>query len=272
MSISAPPAGADQTARRRPDDFVQSFARGLMVIRALGTAARPVTLSEVADATSLSRAAVRRILLTLVELGYVGQDGRLFSLLPRVLELGYAYLSALGAPELAQPVLSELAQRAGESCSMSVLDGEDIVYIARVPTRKIVTISLGVGMRLPAYVTSMGRVLLGAAGSERLQAVLAHAPFPARTPKTLTDAARLAARIRADHAQGYSVVDEELEIGLCSIAVPVLNASGRAVAALNIGASRGGYTPADLEQRFLPLLRQSAAQLTLAVGSRLAPV
>jgi IclR family pca regulon transcriptional regulator len=277
MSISATTrkeAPREQTAddEPRPDEFVQSFARGLLVIKTLGAAARPVTLSEVADASALSRAATRRILLTLVRLGYVGQDGRQFSLLPRVLELGYAYLSALGAPELAQPILNELAMRAGESCSMSVLDGDDIVYIARVPTRKIVTISLGVGTRLPAYVTSMGRVLLGVASVQRLQAVLAKGPFPARTTKTLTDPTRLAARIAQDHAQGYSVVDEELEIGLCSIAVPVLNAAGRAVAALNIGASRGAYTPADMEQRFLPLLQQTAAQLTLAIGARLTPV
>jgi IclR family pca regulon transcriptional regulator len=277
MSIStmtgtpAAPVRSD-TDEPRADEFVQSFARGLAVIRTLGAAARPVTLSEVADAATLSRAATRRILLTLVRLGYVGQDGRLFSLLPRVLELGYAYLSALGAPELAQPLLNELAGRAGESCSLSVLDGDDIVYIARVPTRKIVTISLGVGTRLPAVVTSMGRVLLGAVGAQRLHAVLAKGPFPARTAKTLTDPAKIAARIAGDHAQGYAIVDEELEIGLCSIAVPVRNGAGRAVAALNIGASRGAYTPADMEQRFLPLLQQTAAQLTLAIGARLTPV
>lgn len=270
MSIS--PAGEASDPGHRPDEFVQSFARGLAVIRALGQAARPVTLSEVAVGTGLSRAVVRRILLTLVQLGYVRQEGRQFSLLPRVLELGYAYLSALGVPELAQPVMSELAQRSGESCSMSVLDGPDIVYIARVPTRKIVTIALGVGMRLPAAVTSMGRVLLGALPEAALQGLLARAPAEARTPKTLTDAARLTERIAADRERGYSVVDEELEVGLCSIAVPVLNAAGRTVAALNIGASRAAYTPADLERRFLPLLRAAAAQLSLAVGPRLTPL
>jgi IclR family transcriptional regulator, pca regulon regulatory protein len=272
MSISSPAGKKPKLAGARPDEFVQSFARGLAVIRNLGAAARPVTLSEIADVTSLSRAATRRILLTLVHLGYVGQDGRQFSLLPRVLELGYAYLSALGAPELAQPILNELATRAGESCSMSVLDGDDIVYIARVPTRKIITISLGVGTRLPAYATSMGRVLLGATSVQRMHAVLAKGPFPARTPKTLTDPTKLANRIARDHARGYSVIDEELEVGLCSIAVPVLNASGRAVAALNIGASRSAFTPAELERRFLLLLQQAAAQLTLAIGARLTPV
>ena len=257
---------------QRPDEFVQSFARGLAVIRALGAAARPVTLSEAAVAAGLTRAGARRILLTLVHLGYVGQNGRQFALLPRVLELGYAYLSALGVPELAQPVLTELAARAGESCSMSVLDGDDIVYLARVPTRKIVTISLGVGTRLPAYATSMGRVLLGATAAPRLDALLARAPFAARTARTLTQARALAARIRADRQQGYSIVDEELEIGLCSIAVPVTNSAGQTVAALNIGASRGAYAPRDLERRFLPLLREASGALTLVIGPRLPPV
>lgn len=279
MSISAPTAAAaipltagDTRVAPRSDEFVQSFARGLAVIKALGRTGPPVTLSEVAEATALSRAAARRILLTLLRLGYVHQDGRRFRLLPRVLELGYAYLSTLGAPELAQPLLNELAAQAGESCSMSVLDGDEIVYIARVPTRKIMSISLGVGTRLPAYATSMGRVLLGALPEPRLLAALQKGPLAACTPKTLTDPARLAARIRADHAQGFALIDEELEIGLRSIAVPVTDTAGRPVAALNVGASSGAYSIADLERRFLPLLRQTAGQLTMAIGSRLPPV
>jgi IclR family transcriptional regulator, pca regulon regulatory protein len=272
MSISVPARRTKKENPRRPDEFVQSFARGLAVIKALGAAARPVTLSEVAEDAKLSRAAARRILLTLVHLGYVSQDGRQFHLLPRVLELGYAYLSAMGAPELAQPIMNQLAASAGESCSLSVLDDDEIVYIARVPTRKIMAISLGVGTRLPACFTSMGRVLLGAVSAERLKALLADRTLPARTPKTITDPVKLARRIGADAERGFAVVDEELEIGLCSIAVPVVDTAGRVVAALNIGASRSAYTPADLEQRFLPLLRQTSALLTPAIGTRLTPV
>ncbi len=272
MSISTESGAAQGTESLRSDEFVQSFARGLSVIRALGGLMRPATLSEVAQASGLPRAAARRILLTLVHLRYVEQRGRDFSLLPRTLELGYSYLSALGVPDLVQPILIDLATKTGESCGVSVLDGDDIVYLARVPTRKLVTISVGVGTRLPAYATSMGRIMLGYVSAQRLDALLAKGPFPARAPKTLTDPAQLAERILADHEQGYSLIDEELEAGLCSMAVPVLNSSGRIVAALSLGAQRSSYSPAQMRQHFLPLLRETTQRLTVAIGTRMTAI
>ena len=272
MALSNHESVESEKKSPQSDEYVQSFARGLGVIKAFGAESRALTLSEVAEESGLSRAAARRILLTLVHLGYVGQNGRQFFLLPRVLELGYAYLSALGVPELAQPVLNQVAAEVGESCSMSVLDGNDIVYIARVPTRKIITISLGVGTRLPAYATSMGRVLLGGYQPAQLERYLAQGAFPALTVKTLTDPGMLAARIAADRAQGYALIDEELETGLCSLAVPIRNQSGQIVAAMNVSASRASTSPDDMVRRLLPPLRNAAETLSQVLGHRLPAV
>src|ERR1700735_1166678 len=199
----APPSGLIP----RNSDFVQSLDRGLAVIRAFGPDRERLSLSEVAKATGLTRAAARRFLLTLVKLGYVRNDGREFSLRPRVLELGYAYLSGLALPEVAAPHLEELVAQLHESSSISVLDGHQIVYVGRVPTKRIMTVAISVGTRFPAYATSMGRVLLAALTDDELDRYLADVCLKALTGRTVTDPARLAAIVREGGRQGYSIVE-----------------------------------------------------------------
>src|SRR5690349_8858096 len=218
----------------RNSDFVQSLERGLAVIRAFDAEHRELALSDVARATGLTRAAARRFLLTLVKLGYVNfADGR-FSLRPRVLELGSAYLSSLSLPEVAQPHMEELVATVNESSSISVLDDTDIVYVARVPTRRIMSITLAVGTWLPAYATSMGRVLLAALPDAELEGRLARVEIRPLTKRTVKDHEALRQILGVVRRQGYAVVDQELEEGLRSGAVPIRDASGAVVAALNV--------------------------------------
>lgn len=239
------------------DQYVQSLVRGLSVIRAFDAEHPQLTLTEIAGLTSLTRATARRFLLTLVEVGYMQTDGRLFSLTPRVLELGFSYLSALGLPEIAQPFLEELSRATGESCSASVLDGSDIVYVARVAVRRIMSVSISVGTRFPAHSTSMGRVLLAALTPDALASHLDSAPFDARTPHALRTRSAVEAELRRVRPQGYSLVDQELELGLRSIAVPV-TARGTTVAAVNISVSAGAFTVPEMVQTLLPPLHRTA--------------
>ncbi|HEX7746119.1 MAG TPA: IclR family transcriptional regulator [Micromonosporaceae bacterium] len=230
-------------AVERAPDYVQSLQRGLAVIRAFDAEHPQLTLSEVARATGLTRAAARRFLLTLVELGYMRTDGRLFSLRPRILELGYAYLSSLSLPEVAQRHMESLVAQVHESCSMSVLDEGDVVYVARVPTKRIMTVGISVGTRFPAYATSMGRVLLAAQPAEWLDDYLAKVELRPLTRRTITDPAKLRAVLTTIAAQGYAIVDQELEEGLRSLAAPIHGANGSVIAALNVSAhaSRGTF-------------------------------
>src|SRR5580698_565200 len=226
-------AAADDQPPPRNSDFVQSLDRGLAVIRSFGPERERLSLSEVARATGLTRAAARRFLLTLVKLGYVRSDGREFSLRPRVLELGYAYLSGLALPDVAAPHMEELVARLHESCSISVLDGQHIVYVARVPTKRIMTVAISVGTRFPAYATSMGRVLLAALPPAELDRYLAEAaPFEALTAQTVTDPARLRDTLAQVAGQGYAIVDQELEEGLRAVAVPIRGAADVGTAAI----------------------------------------
>ena len=245
----------------RNSDFVQSLERGLAVIRAFDADRRELALSEVARQTGLTRAAARRFLLTLVKLGYVHfADGR-FSLRPRVLELGYAYLSSLTLPEVAQPHMEELVAKVNESSSISVLDDLDIVYVVRVPTRRIMSITLAVGTRLPAYATSMGRVLLADLPDAELDERLSRlAPRPL-TARTVKDADGLRAILRTVRSQNYAVVDQELEEGLRSLAVPVRDGGGRAVAALNVSVHASRASTAVLRREFLPAARRTVASI-----------
>lgn len=264
MTAGQPAEGATAPSERS-SDHVQSLARGLAVIRAFDERHPDMTLSDVARSTGLTRAAARRFLHTLVALGYVRTDGRRFALRPRVLELGYAYLSSAGLPEIAQPHMEALSAKLHESCSLSVLDGFDIVYVARVPTHRIMTVAINVGTRFPAYATSMGRVLLAHRPAEWLQDYLAKAELLPLTPKTVTDPAaldKLLARIRET---GYCIVDQELEVGLRSIAAPVTGADGAVVAALNMSAhvSRGSVEQARRE--LLPDLRECARAISADV-------
>jgi IclR family transcriptional regulator, pca regulon regulatory protein len=240
----------------RSSDHVQSLERGLAVIRAFDADHRDLTLSEVARATGLTRAAARRFLLTLVELGYVYFDGSRFSLRPRVLELGFAYLSSLSLPEVAQPHMEELVAEINESSSISVLDDTDIVYVARVPTRRIMSITLAVGTRLPAYATSMGRVLLAALPDAELEERLARIEVRPLTKRTVKDRDALRRTLDVVRRQGYAVVDQELEEGLRSGAVPIRDASGAVVAALNVSVHASRTSMQALRTDFLrPALR-----------------
>ncbi|MEU4232412.1 IclR family transcriptional regulator C-terminal domain-containing protein [Nonomuraea sp. NPDC026600] len=242
-------------------DHVQSLARGLAVIRAFSATAPELTLSEVARATDLSRAAARRFLLTLADLGYVRSDGRLFSLTPRVLELGYAYLSSLSLPEVADPHLERLAAEVHESASVAVLDGADVVYVARVATARIMRVTINIGTRFPAYCTSMGRVLLAALSPERLDGYLGSAELRGLTSRTITQPAALRAELDRVRARGWAMVDQELEEGLRSIAVPIRDRSGQAVAAVNVSTHASRTTSQQVRRDLLPPLLATAARI-----------
>lgn len=253
----------------RSTGFVQSLERGLAVIKVFDAAHPELTLSEVARATGLTRAAARRFLHTLVDLGYMRTDGWLFSLRPRVLELGYAYLSGLTLTEIALPHMETLVARIHESCSVSVLDGDDVVYVARVPTKRIMTVAINVGTRFPAYATSMGRVMLAAQPQAWIDNYLATNTFASLTPSTVTDAKNLETVLRRVARQGYALVDQELEVGLRSIAVPVRGGDGSVVAAMNtsIHVSRGDAEA--VRRDLLPPLREAAAAVEAdLVGGR----
>ncbi|MET8427611.1 IclR family transcriptional regulator C-terminal domain-containing protein [Nocardia sp. NPDC004860] len=235
-------------------EYVQSLGRGLAVIRSFDATHPRRTLSEVAKATDLTRATARRFLLTLAELGYVGTDGSVFWLTPRVLELGYAYLSSLTLPEVAGPHLESLAEQVHESTSVSILDGPDVVYVARVPVSRIMTVSINIGTRFPAYATSMGRVMLAGLSDEALAHYLSTVTLEPLTGQTLIDATGLRAELTKVRADGYSLVDQELEEGLRSMAAPIRDHTGSVVAAVNISTQSARYSTATVRKDLIPPL------------------
>ncbi|MBB2684947.1 UNVERIFIED_ORG: IclR family pca regulon transcriptional regulator [Rhizobium etli] len=245
----------------RETDFVSGFARGLKVIEAFGETRQRLSIAEASKLTELDRATVRRSLLTLAELGYADYDGKFFTLTPKILRLGHAYLSATPLPALLQPHLDHLSERAGQSASASVLDGTEIVYIARASQRRVMSINLTPGSRLPAYCASMGRVLLAALSESEARAILARSELKQNTANTKTDAEELIAEFRRVRAEGYAIIDQELEIGLCSIAVPVENDRGETVAAINIGAPAALVPAVEMKERYLKLLQETQAAL-----------
>jgi len=250
-------------ASPRPGDaYVQSFARGLQVIRSFSASAPQQTLSEVAQRTGLTRAGARRILLTLEGLGYVQCQGRQFSLTPRILDLGFAYLSSLPLWNLAEPVMERLVEDVKESCSAAVLDGPDVVYVLRIPTHKIMSINLGIGSRLPAHCTSMGRTLLAELDDASLDRLLPEHPPTRRTDRTITDVARLKGELASVRQQGWCLVNQELEEGLVSLSAPIRDRAGRAIAAMNISGQVNRTSPAHMLQHFLPKLRGAAAEIS----------
>lgn len=256
MTESDAAAGAPASA-----DFVQSLARGLAVIRAFDGEPAELTLAEVARRVDIPRAAARRFLRTLEQLGYLRatSDAR-FALTPRILELGFGYLSSLSLPEVVQPHLDALSHRIGESVSVAVLDDDEIVYVARAAARRIMSVRITLGTRLPAFATSMGRVLLAALPPAEAEALLDASPRDAYTPRTRVDRADVTAELVRVREQGWAMVDGELEEGLRSVAVP-LRSRGRVVAALNVSTSvmRG---PADaVRAELLPALQRTAATI-----------
>jgi IclR family pca regulon transcriptional regulator len=248
-----------------PTQSLQSLERGIAVIQLFSHTHPALTLSEVAQMTGLTRATARRILLTLQKLGHMRQEGRLFFLTPRVLSLGWAYLASLSLEDVALPLMQELASKTGESCSATTLDLPDIVYVARVPTSRIMSVTLGIGSRLPAHATSMGRVLLTQLTPEELDAYLTGPEIHALTPRTVTDPVQLRAIVEEVRANGWAYVDQELEMGLHSVAAPVTDGEGRAVAALNVSGAVARTTPDDLRGRFLPDLLATAREISLSL-------
>ncbi len=248
-------------ARSADPNFVAGLQKGLAVMECFDDEHERLTIAEIARMTGLSRAAVRRCLLTLQALGYAGLDGKFFTLKPRILKLGYAYLSSTALPQLLQPFLEEVSEATHESCSASLLDGEEIVYIARAATKRIMSVGLSVGSRLPAFCTSMGRVLLAALPPDEARARLAGAERRRLTPLTRTAVEELLAILDKVRGAGYAINDQELEMGLASIAVPVVNAAGRTVAAINLGAQAARVTAGELAERFLPRLLNAQASL-----------
>lgn len=259
----------DQTpAAETSTDFVQSLARGLSVITAFSGNRREMTLTEVAVQTGLTRATARRFLRTLEQLGYVRAAGKLFSLTPKVLGLGYSYLSSLSLPDVIAPHLQQLSAEVQESASAAILDGTDVVYIARSAGRKIMQVNITVGTRFPAYATSMGRVLLAAGPEAESAAVLAASPPRALTPYTKTSSAALAAELHQARLQGYALVEQELEVGLRSLAAPIRTPNGQVVAAINVSTSAGSPV-ADTVEALLPALTRAAERIEadLALGA-----
>ncbi|WP_448808106.1 IclR family transcriptional regulator domain-containing protein [Agromyces bauzanensis] len=242
-------------------EFVQSLARGLAVIRAFDAGSPELTLSDVARRTGLTRAAARRFLLTLETLGYVRSDDRTFALTPRVLELGFSYLSALSLPEIAQPHLERLSREVDESVSAAVLDGAEIVYVARVPTRRIMSVRITIGTRFAAAATSMGRVLLAGLPEPELDRVLDAIPLEAYTDRTVVDPAALRGELEVVRRQGWALVDGELEPGLRSVAAPLHARDGRVVAAINVSTSATRDTVEQVRDVHLPALLRTAAAI-----------
>jgi IclR family pca regulon transcriptional regulator len=243
-------------------DFVKSLGRGLTVIQAFGVGRERLSLSDVAKLTGMTRAAARRYLLSLQELRFVASDGKFFRLEPHILSLGYAYLASLDWLEFTQPILRDMGGRLNENCSVSVLDGADIVYVARVQTSRIISINLTVGTRLPAAVTSMGRVLLAALQPEELDRVLEATSMRPYTEKTVTNVEELKRVLKAVRDQKYAYVDQELENGLRSIAMPVIGAGEKVIAAINIAAHAMRVKKADMLGPYLDALRETAAKIS----------
>lgn len=250
----------------KKSDFVQSLEKGLKVIAAFDAENDKMTLTEVSKKVDLTRANARRILLTLQYLGFVQtEDGKQFRLSPKVLTLGYSYLSSLPFQELAKPYLKTLAEEVNESCSMSVLDGYDIVYVARVQTNRIMTISLGVGTRLPVYATSMGRVLLAGLADHEMQEFIRGIKAEQLTPNTITDSEKLIERIQLVRERGWALADQELEIGVRSIACPIKNKNRKTIAALNISGHASRVSKDEMLEKFLPHLKSTVAQIENAI-------
>jgi len=242
-------------------DMMGGLAKGLSIIEAFSAERPKLSISEAAEIAQLDRATARRCLLTLAELGYAAYDGKFFTVTPKVLRLGTGCLASMPLPRIVQPFLDQLSEDIGQSTSVSILDDTEIVYVARAAQRRVMSIALMPGSRLPAYCTSMGRVLLASLSLEDRRASLECSDIVARTPMTLTDIDALMAEIEETAARGHAMIDQEVEIGLRSLAVPLKNARGKTVAALNVGVAASAGSMQDLVARYLPAL--SAVQTEL---------
>lgn len=247
-------------------DHMLGLEKGLAVIACFDGGHQRLTIADVARMTGLSRATARRCLITLHRIGYAETDGRFFTLTPRVLKLGYAYLSSTPLTTILQSALERLSEAIGESSSGSILDGDDIVYVARAVTKRIMSVGLAVGARLPAFCTSMGRILLAALPEDEALKRVEASPRSARTAKTVTATGDIMQRLAAARRDGYAIIDQELEIGLTSIAVPVFDTRGRVLAAINVGTQATRFPPDLLVRDLLPRLKAVQADLQRILG------
>lgn len=247
------------------ESFVRAFSRGLDVIEALGVGAHSKSISEVAELTGLPRSAARRLLMTLVERRFVSTDGRTFALSPRVLNLGLSYLQTLPFWRYAQPALEDLRTTVEESCALAVLDDTDIVYVLRVPSRRILAMSLNIGSRLPAHNVSLGQVLLADLDEGALDRYCERADFRMRTSRSIGSPAALRDALARVRARGYAWVDGELDAAICGLAVPLRDRAGRTIAALNTSLISGTWTEAEARRRLLVPLRHAAEQIRTAL-------
>jgi IclR family pca regulon transcriptional regulator len=248
-------------------NFMTSLARGLAVIQAFTDRKQQVSISQISVRTALSRAAVRRCLYTLKQLGFAASDdGRHFYLRPRILSLGHSYISSMPIASSVQPVLEQASRQLHESSSIATLDGLEIIYVARASVTRIMSIDLGVGSRLPAFCTSMGRVLMASLPPAELEVSLARIEFKHYTDRTVPNVEKLRQILRLVSRNGYAIVDQELELGLRSMAVPIQNGSGRVVAALNIGAHAQRVSIQMMQTRFLPQLHAAAQEISMLLG------
>jgi len=268
VATPAPLTAAEEIEAMSGDpNFMTSLARGLAVIRGFTQQKRSLTISQLSQRTGIPRAAVRRCLYTLSRLGLVAsEDGRTFALRPKILGLGHAYLSSTTLASSAQPVLDRISDVLHESSSIALLDGDEILYVARSSTtRRIMSVDLGIGTRLPAYCTSMGRVLLAHLAPSERDDYFARVKLVAHTSKTQIAPDKLRNDLDAVVSAGYAIVDQELELGLRSIAVPVRDLAGKVVAAMNISTQASRVSIAELERRFLPELEAGARELGAAL-------
>lgn len=246
-------------------DLMGGLAKGLAVVESFAMERPRQSISEVSAATGLDRATARRCLLTLARLGYADYDGKFFTLTPRVLRLGMGCLAAMPLPQIAQPLLDRLSEQLGESSSLSIADGPEIVYVARAAQRRVMSIALMPGSRLPAYCTSMGRVLLAALPPEKAREIVAASRREARTPFTQTDVDAIMDAVERSRADGYAVIDQEVELGLRSIAIPVVNMRGATIAAMNVGVPARHAGPGELVRLYLPAMKAVQAELRVVL-------
>lgn len=243
--------------------FMTSLARGLAVVRAFSDQRRSLTIAQISHKTGIPRAAVRRCLYTLKRLGYADSEANNFFLKPKILSLGYSYLSSTPLTVSAQPCLNGISRALNESCSLAVLDNEEVLYVARSATSRVMSIALNTGSRLPAYCTSLGRVLLASLPEDAMQRYFDTVKLRAYTERTVVSVPRLREILSEVRVSGYSVVEEELEVGLRSIAVPVRGASGIVHASLNVGAQATRVSTRQMEEEFLPALLKGAQELSV---------
>lgn len=248
-------------------DFVRALARGLSVLECFDAEHGAMTLTEIAKHVGLTRGSTRRLLLTLEHLGYLGSDGTRFFPRSRVLKLGYGYLSLLPVWSAARTYLAEVAQHTNESCSVAILDDFDIVYVARHAAKRIVHDYIPIGTRYPAHTTSMGKVLLAGLSDDMIEPLLSHGPLPRLTPNTITEPAAFRKEIAMTRKQGFAINDEEIEIGLRSIAVPIRDKTGAVCAAINISAPAARVSVEQL-RTWLPELQRASQAISLLMTHR----